>query len=403
MKTIGIIGGGPAGMMAAFRAAQKGHQVTLFEKNNQLGKKLLITGNGRCNVTNNCDTDTFLNHVNKNPKFLYRALSAFDSKDMMKLLLQNQCPVKEEDMGRIFPVSDTSMNVLEAMAGLLYKNGVSVHCDEAVTSLIIEDAICKGLITDKKTYFFDVTILCTGGLSYPGTGSTGDGLRWCREAGLKITPLYPALTGLETDDTDIHSMQGLSMRDVSILCTNGKKKYRSRGDMIFTHYGISGPSVINLSNLMDRKSDWMIHIDCLPDMDVSQLEKKILEKLQESPNRKVSGILPAFFPKRLIACLFKKCAIDTELTAHSITREQRKAIAVLGKDLSFPVTGYRGFNEAMITAGGIAVNQINPGTMEIKSIQGLKAAGELLDVYAQTGGYNLQIAWSTGYLAGDTV
>lgn len=403
MQKIGVIGGGPAGMMAAYRAAFHGNKVTLFEKNKQLGKKLLITGNGRCNVTNNCDMDSFLRHVNSNSKFLYRALSSFSSQDMMKLLLQNQCPVKEEDNGRIFPTSDASITVLEAMASLLYKNGVDIHCNETVISLMIEDNICKGLITEKDTYTFDTVIICTGGLCYPTTGSTGDGFKWCKEAGIKITPLYPALTGLETSDIDTTALQGLSMHDVLIQCTAGKKKYKSRGDMIFTHYGISGPAVINLSNLMDRKQDWTIHIDALPDTDASKFEKMMLEKFQETPNRKISGILTAFLPKRLSASLLKKCNINPDTPAHSITKENRKALVETAKNISFSITGYRGFNEAMITQGGVDIRQVNPATMELKSIRGLKAAGELLDVNAQTGGYNLQIAWSTGYLAGDTI
>lgn len=389
MKTI-VIGAGPAGMMAAYQSAINGNEALLIEKNNSLGKKLLLTGNGRCNVTNNADYSSFLTKVNSNPKFLYSALYTFSPQDMIDFLENNGCKTKEEDNHRIFPISNKASSILDLFNELLITNNVDIHTNESVISLIIQENTCIGVKTNKQSYYADKIIVCTGGLSIPSTGSTGDGYTLANNCGHTIIECKPALVGLNIKEEYLKQLKGLTLKNVELKLN--KKKYI--GDILFTHFGISGPMILNISSQIDPGT---LYLDLLPD--IIDLDKHLQELFIKYSNKQVQTVLSLLLPNRFISALLNEYHIEDK-PVHSIKKEERILLSNIIKHFPITIISTRDFNEAMLTKGGISVKEINPNTMESKYIKQLYFAGEIIDVDAYTGGYNLQIAWSTGYLAG---
>lgn len=402
MLKVCVIGGGPSGLMAAYTASLEGHQVELFEKNKQLGKKLQLTGHGRCNVTNNCSKDEFFKHVVHNEKFLYSSFSQFSNLDMIKFLKSNGLPTIEEDHGRMFPGSNSSQDVVLLFVDLLRKNNVILHMNEACTNVVVEEDRVVGIKTDKGTYSFDVVIVATGGKSFVSTGSSGDGYKWAQNLDIKVSDLYPGLVALRTkEDFDL---AGLSLSNVGIQIKKGKKVlYKERGDILFTHEGLSGPAILAMSSYVINSKPERIILDLICDKSIDEVDMLLLERMNHSSNKKLSHILETMIPKRLVQYVMNRLYIDDSLKANETTKAQRRSISELLKCLSFEIANFAGFEQAMITVGGIKTNQIQPQTMEAKKIKGLKFVGEVLDLDAQTGGYNLQIAWTTGYVAGSTI
>lgn len=414
MSQVIVIGGGAAGMLAAYAAAKKGHQVTLFEKNEKLGKKLYITGKGRCNITNAADLETILSHVVSNPRFLYSSLYGFTNQDMIHLLNDAGLETKVERGMRVFPLSDKSSDVIKKLSDLLYQNGVRVYFNKKVETLILEEASdgsgqkCTGVITeDRRKHKADTVIVTTGGLSYPSTGSTGDGYRFASEAGHQITALSPALVPFTAEEAWVKELQGLSLRNVSVMITSGKKKlYTDFGEMLFTHFGVSGPAILSGSSVCAkhlRKNKLVLHIDLKPALDKEQLDARLLREFKEARNKQIGNVLGCLYPASLVPIMLKISEIPADKVIHDVTREDRNRLIQNTKNLCITLNGLRGYNEAIITQGGIKVKEINPSTMESKLVKGLRFAGEILDVDAFTGGYNLQIAWSTGWAAGNTI
>lgn len=402
MLKVCVIGGGPAGLMAAYTARLEGHQVELFEKNKQLGKKLQLTGHGRCNVTNNCSKDEFFKHVVHNEKFLYSPFSQFSNLDMIKFLKSNGLPTIEEDHGRMFPGSNSSQDIVLLFVELLRKNNVILHMDEACTNVVVEENRVVGIKTDKGTYSFDVVIVATGGKSFVSTGSSGDGYKWAEALDIKVSNLYPGLVSLQTrEDFDL---AGLSLSNVGIQVKKDKKVlYKECGDILFTHEGLSGPGILIMSSYVINKDPKRIILDLIPNKSVDEVDALLLERMSSLSNKQLKHILEMMIPKRLVQYIMNQLNIDVNLKANETTKAQRRSISELLKCLSFEIVNFAGFEQAMITVGGIKTNQIQPQTMETKKIKGLKFAGEVLDLDAQTGGYNLQIAWTTGYVAGSTI
>lgn len=402
MLKVCVIGGGPAGLMAAYTARLEGHQVELFEKNKQLGKKLQLTGHGRCNVTNNCSKDEFFKHVVHNEKFLYSPFSQFSNLDMIKFLKSNGLPTIEEDHGRMFPGSNSSQDVVLLFVELLRKNNVILHMDEACTDLLVEDDGVVGIKTNRGSYSFDVVIVATGGKSFVSTGSSGDGYKWAEALDIKVSNLYPGLVSLQTrEDFDL---AGLSLSNVGIQVKKDKKVfYKECGDILFTHEGLSGPGILIMSSYVINKDPKRIILDLIPNKSVDEVDALLLERMSSLSNKQLKHILEMMIPKRLVQYIINQLNIDVNLKANETTKAQRRSISELLKCLSFEIVNFAGFEQAMVTVGGIKTNQIQPQTMETKKIKGLKFAGEVLDLDAQTGGYNLQIAWTTGYVAGSTL
>lgn len=402
MLKVCVIGGGPAGLMAAYTARLEGHQVELFEKNKQLGKKLQLTGHGRCNVTNNCSKDEFFKHVVHNEKFLYSPFSQFSNLDMIKFLKSNGLPTIEEDHGRMFPGSNSSQDIVLLFVELLRKNNVILHMDEACTDLLVEDDGVVGIKTNRGSYSFDVVIVATGGKSFVSTGSSGDGYKWAEALDIKVSNLYPGLVSLQTrEDFDL---AGLSLSNVGIQVKKDKKVlYKECGDILFTHEGLSGPGILIMSSYVINKDPKRIILDLIPNKSVDEVDALLLERMSSLSNKQLKHILEMMIPKRLVQYIMNQLNIDVNLKANETTKAQRRSISELLKCLSFEIVNFAGFEQAMVTVGGIKTNQIQPQTMETKKIKGLKFAGEVLDLDAQTGGYNLQIAWTTGYVAGSTL
>lgn len=402
MLKVCVIGGGPAGLMAAYTASLEGHQVELFEKNKQLGKKLQLTGHGRCNVTNNCSKDEFFKHVVHNEKFLYSPFSQFSNLDMIKFLKSNGLPTIEEDHGRMFPGSNSSQDVVLLFVELLRKNNVILHMDEACTDLLVEDDRVVGIKTNRGSYSCDVVIVATGGKSFVSTGSRGDGYKWAEALDIKVSNLYPGLVSLQTkEDFDL---AGLSLSNVGIQVKKDKKVlYKECGDILFTHEGLSGPGILVMSSYVINKDPRRIILDLIPNKSVDEVDALLLERMSSLSNKQLKHILEMMIPKRLVQYIINQLNIDVNLKVNETTKAQRRSISELLKCLRFEIVNFAGFEQAMITVGGIKTNQIQPQTMETKKIKGLKFAGEVLDLDAQTGGYNLQIAWTTGYVAGSTL
>lgn len=402
MLKVCVIGGGPSGLMAAYTASLVGHQVELFEKNKQLGKKLQLTGHGRCNVTNSCSKDEFFKHIVHNEKFLYSPFSQFSNLDMIQFLKSNGLPTIEEDHGRMFPSSNSSQDVVLLFVELLRKNNVILHMDEACTDLMVEDDKVVGIKTDKGSYSFDVVIVATGGKSFASTGSNGDGYKWANTLDIKVSDLYPGLVSLRTKE--IFDLAGLSLQNVGIQVKKDKKVlYKQLGDILFTHEGVSGPGILAMSSYVIHKEPDKIIFDLIPDKSMDEVDAFLLERMNRSSNKQLNHILEMMIPKRLVQYIMDRLNIDDSLKANETTKVQRRSISELLKCLDFEVSSFAGFDQAMITVGGIKTNQIQPQTMESKKIKGLKFVGEVLDLDAQTGGYNLQIAWTTGYVAGSTI
>ena len=394
-----VIGGGPAGMFAAITAAERGAKVLLIERNDRLGKKLLITGKGRCNVTNNCPSDEVLRNVPRNGRFLYSALDGFDTAAVMDFFESNGCPLKTERGNRVFPVSDRSQTVLDALKGAMDRAGVTVSHGRVKSVQTVDGAI-SGVMTDREVIPCKWVILATGGLSYPTTGSSGDGYAMAKTLGHTVTACEGSLVPLETEGHDAQDMQGLSLRNVGVKLLNekGKTLYKDFGELLFTHFGVSGPTVLSASAHM--KGQCMLSIDLKPALDEGKLDSRILRDLETYKNRTMENALTDLLPRSMIPVVLRRCEIDSAMQANSLTKQQRHALVQILKNFTLTVTGKRPVAEAIITSGGIKVSEIDPRTMGSKLVQGLYFAGEIIDCDAYTGGFNLQIAWSTAHAAG---
>ena len=401
-KKIVVVGGGAAGMMAAIFAAEQGAEVTLLEPNERLGKKLNITGKGRCNVTNNADIETLMANTPKNGKFLYNAFSKFDGRDAMAFFEKIGVPLKTERGNRVFPVSDRAFDVSGALERKLKALKVALVRDRAV-SLGIEEGTVNAVAGEKRTYPADAIILATGGVSYPATGSTGEGHRMASECGHTVTALQGSLVPLKEQGNLCARMQGLSLRNVSLtVFENDKKIYTDFGEMLFTHFGVSGPLVLSASSHMRKfdKKKYRLEIDLKPALDEPTLDKRILSDFEKHSNSDFCNALNDLLPQKLIPVLVELTGIPEHQKVHDITKEQRRELLRLLKHFPVEVAGLRPVTDAIITSGGVKVSEINPTTMESKVVKGLYFAGELIDVDAYTGGFNLQIAWATGRAAG---
>jgi predicted Rossmann fold flavoprotein len=411
MNKILIVGGGAAGMMAAIIAAREGASVLLIEKNEKLGKKLFITGKGRCNVTNACERAELFNNVTSNGRFLYSAFESFDNAALMDFFEKLGLRLKIERGKRVFPESDKSSDVIKALKDEIERLNIRVRLNTVVRSFEFKDNRCFVTLEDHSSKTAveqcDSVIIATGGISYASTGSTGDGYRFAKEAGHSVTPLVPSLVGIETEEDFPEKLQGLSLKNVTLTLENekGKKIYSELGEMLFTHYGISGPLVLSASSLIaeaiaKKKDPGKIFIDLKPGMSVEELNARLLKDFSGELNRSFRNSLDSLLPQSLIPVIVELSGTDPDKKVNSITREERQKLAELLKHLEINVSGLRDFNEAIITKGGVSVKEINPKTMESKLCEGLYFAGEVLDLDAMTGGFNLQIAWSTGYAAG---
>lgn len=405
MNKILIAGGGAAGMMAAVSAARNGSKVELFEKNDRLGRKLFITGKGRCNITNTADTEEMLRAVMSNPKFLYSGFYSFTNEQTVDFFEEIGVRTKEERGGRVFPMSDHSSDVIRALEREMRRLGVRIHLNQAVESLLSNDDGITGIrLVSGEEVNGDAVILTTGGISYPSTGSTGDGYRMASAIGHRITPLFPSLVPMSAKEAFVSDLMGLSLRNVEVWITDGKKcVYREFGEMLFTHYGVSGPIILSASSVIGKKikdKELVLHIDLKPALDESQLDKRLIREFESNQNKQFKNAVDSLFPAKLRPVIVSCSGIKPDKKVNEITREERLEFARKIKDFQITLTGLRGYNEAIITKGGISVKEVDPGTMESKLVHGLYIAGEILDLDALTGGYNLQIAWSTGWLAG---
>ena len=405
-KRVSVIGGGAAGMMAAIKAAENGASVTLIERNDRCGKKLRITGKGRCNVTNACDTREFLNHVPTNPRFLYSALSCFSTEDTMVFFEDAGVPLKVERGRRVFPVSDRAEDIVNALVRRVKALGIKTVVGR-VDGLDVCDGAVVGCTIGQTQIEADAVIIATGGRSYPGTGSDGDGYRLAASVGHDVTPLIPSLVPLTSKSKICPSLQGLSLRNVAMKVTDtdsGKTVYEDFGEMMFTHFGMTGPMILSASaHLSDVSAGrYEAHIDLKPALDEKTLDTRILSDFAKYANKDFVNALSDLLPAKLIPVTVGLSGIDGRKKVNSVTREERAALVAVIKDLRIRIDGFRPIAEAIVTKGGIDVKQINPKTMESKICRGLYFAGEVIDVDAYTGGYNLQIAFATGALAGQS-
>ena len=404
-----VIGGGAAGLMAAGTAAKRGLSVTLFERNDKLARKVAITGKGRCNVTNACPLlNDLISNVPVNGRFLYGAFSRFGTDDTMDFFEEMGVPLKIERGNRVFPVSDKALDIVDALNKYITINGVK-RKQGRVTELIFEDGRVKGCITeDGKKFYADNVIIATGGLSYPVTGSTGDGYKLAQSVGHTVTDLKPSLVPLECHEGWCTDAQGLSLRNVEIRVEdtkNYKEVYKDFGEMLFTHFGVSGPMILSASSHMRsmEKGRYIIHIDFKPALTYEQLDKRLQRDLLECSNKNLFNTLSLMLPRKMIPIVVKLSGLNGNIKSNQVTKEMRGALVDLLKDIRLTVTDYRPIDEAIITSGGIPVSEIDPKTMKSKVCEGLYFAGEVIDVDAYTGGFNLQIAFSTGHLAGSSV
>lgn len=405
MSKILVVGGGAAGMMAAVTAARRGKNVLLLEKNEKLGKKLFITGKGRCNLTNSAEVEELFNAVVSNPKFLYSSFYSFTNDQVIGFFEELGVKTKVERGGRVFPESDHSSDVIRALEQEMKRLGVRISLRTEVKEILTEDGRAKGVrLSSGRTIAADAVIVATGGISYPSTGSTGDGYRFARECGHKVTDLSPALVPVEVKEWYAKELMGLSLRNIGIRITDGKKKlYEEFGEMLFTHYGVTGPVILSASSIVGKKlkeHPLTLHIDLKPALTEEQLDKRVLREFEANHNRQFKNAVDSLFPAKLRPVAIELSGIPEEKKVNEVIKEERLHFVRLIKDFSMTLTGLRGYHEAIITKGGVSVKEIDPGTMESKLVKGLYFAGEVLDLDAVTGGYNLQIAWSTGYLAG---
>ena len=401
-----IVGGGASGLLAALKAAEKGAAVTVIERRERIARKMLVTGKGRCNLTNNCDIETLVANVPRGGRFLYSAFSNWNSQDTMAFFEALGVPLKTERGNRVFPVSDKAMDIVDALDRAAKKNGIRVIHDR-IDRLIIENDTVKGAVSEKGTlYKADRVIVATGGLSYPATGSSGDGYVFARQAGHSVTDRCASLTALLSDDSFCADLMGISLRNIGIkMAKKGKKRpvFDDFGELIFTHFGVSGPTILSASAHCDKPElgEYTLHIDLKPALDAAKLDLRICRDFEENKNKDFANSLDALLPKKLIPVVISRLGIPGEAKVNQITKEQRAALLNMLKDFTVHISGTRPIEEAVITRGGVSLKEINPSTMESKLCKSLYFAGEVIDADAYTGGFNLQIAFSTGALAGE--
>ena len=407
-KRVCIIGAGAAGLMAAKYALDGGADVTVLEKNEKAGKKIYITGKGRCNVTNACDRDELMKNLVRNPRFLYASLATLDNQGIMELFESLGVKLKVERGQRVFPESDHASDITFALENHIRRKGAKIYYNTAVTGLVIEENEVKGVKTEKGTLRFDAVILATGGMSYPSTGSTGEGHAFLKEAGHSITPCRPALTPVETEESWPAELMGLTLKNVELSAysaKNGKKKklYAEQGEMLFTHFGVSGPLVLTLSSLLpDDYRGTELRIDLKPALDEQTLDARMLREFAAMPNKQLISVMDTLEPHALGEKVCVLAGVSPYKSVNSVTAAERRAIVTMLKGIPLTVKSLRGMAEAIITRGGVNVKELNPSTMESKLVKNLYAAGELLDADALTGGFNLTIAFATGALAGQS-
>lgn len=395
-------------MMAAVTAARNGHEVHVYEKNEKPGKKLFITGKGRCNVTNACDMDTLFSSVCSNGKFLYSAFYGFTNLDVMAFFEDAGVALKTERGERVFPVSDQSAEVIDGLKRVMKKEGVRLHLNTAVKEVCTANGRAAGILLENgQNVPGDAVIVATGGISYPSTGSTGDGYRFAETLGHTVTDCIPSLVPFNVREAFVKELQGLSLKNVEISIFNGKKElYREFGEMLFTHFGVSGPLILTASSRVGRlasKQELKLTLDLKPALSMEQLDQRVLRDFDANPNKSFKNVAGSLFPAKLTPVMIALSGIEPDRKVNGISREERQRFVWLIKHLEMTVTGLRGWNEAIITKGGVSVKEVNPSTMESKRISGLYFAGEVLDLDAVTGGFNLQIAWSTAYAAGNAI
>ena len=398
-----VIGGGPAGMFAAITAAEQGMKVLLLERNDRLGKKLLITGKGRCNVTNDCSAQEILQNTPRNGRFLYSAMTAYPPEKVKAFFEDRGCALKTERGNRVFPVTDKAQSILDCLQTQLRRSGVTVRTARVKSIATLDGAVC-GVRTQDGFFEAKKVILATGGASYPTTGSTGDGYAMAQNLGHTIVPAEGSLVPLETAGTDCQDMQGLSLRNcaVKLLNAKGKVLYKDFGELLFTHFGVSGPTVLSASCHLKGEGCRLV-IDLKPALEENKLDERIQRDLEMYKNRSMENALTDLLPRSMIPVVLRRLGIDPEMQANSLTKQKRRAIVELLKGFSVEITGKRPVAEAIITSGGVKVSEIDPKTMESKKVPGLYFAGEIIDCDAYTGGFNLQIAWATAYAAGMAV
>ena len=402
MHKVIVIGGGPAGMMAAYISSSNGNSVTLIEKNEKLGKKLYITGKGRCNLTNRISEQDFLNNVVTNGKFLYGAINSFSPNDTVSFFEERGLKLKTERGNRVFPISDKSSDVIKTLSRALENENVTILLNTTVKKLIIENGKTVGVETEKEKLYSDSVIICTGGLSYSQTGSTGDGYNFSKKCGHTVVPLKPSLVGIELYGNDFKEMQGLSLKNVSVrFYRKDKLLYEDFGEMLFTHYGASGPIILSASCILNKYelSDTNLSIDLKPALNEKMLNDRLLREFS-SANKNISTVMRTLVPSTMIEIMLDRINVRTDKRCNEITKSERESLVKILKNLEFTVKALRPIEEAIVTSGGVSVKEINPKTMESKIIRGLYFAGEIIDVDAFTGGFNIQIAFSTGFVAG---
>lgn len=409
MSKVLIVGGGAAGMLASIFAARNGNEVHVFEKNEKLGKKLFITGKGRCNLTNACDMDTLFASVVTNDKFLYSSFYGYTNQDVMNFFESIGLQIKAERGNRVFPVSDHSSDVIKVLEKEMKVQGVRVHLYQTVTQIGQENGRFAFLkLADGTKVEGDACIVCTGGMSYQSTGSTGDGYRFGRELGHTVTELRPSLVPIETKEGFVPDLMGLSLKNVEIRILDGKKVcYQDFGEMLFTHYGVSGPLILSASAYVGKaltgKKELKLSIDLKPSLSEEQLDARVLREFEANHNKQFKNAIGGLFPSKLIPVMIAQSGIDSEKKVNVISKEERQGFVHLIKNFEMTLTRLRDYKEAIITQGGIKVKEVNPSTMESKLVERLYFAGEVLDLDAVTGGFNLQIAWSTAYAAGSNI
>jgi len=406
MSKVAVIGAGASGLMAAYAAAANGNDVTVFEKNEKSGKKIYITGKGRCNVTHSCEPSEFLLNVVNNSKFLSSAIYGFSPEDCINFFENGGVKLKEERGARIFPVSDKASDITKCLENYCKSSGVKFNFNEKILKIAVLHSTMFDIMTSKSQYSFDKVIVCTGGLSYPSTGSDGDGYDFARSAGHKIVPLKQALCGLNLKGAFYKQLQGLTLKNINLSVYCGSKKIKELfGELLFTHFGISGPVVLSASSLINRldMNKVRLSLDLKPALTVEMLDKRLLRDFEAYKNKSVANCLKELLPAAIIEETLKRSGIDGNLRTNSVTREQRARLLTTVKNFDMLVSSLRDFSEAIVTSGGVDVNEINPKTMESKLIRGLYFCGEVLDVDGFTGGFNLQIAFSTGYAAGNSI
>ena len=406
MKRVVVIGGGAAGLMAAVIAGREGAKVTLLEKMNYVGKKMGITGKGRCNITNACDMSDFIKNTPGNGKFLYGAYERFTNEDLLQLLHDAGLETKVERGGRVFPASDSALDVRNTFMKLMKHYGVDVHLEEPVKKLLIDDGVVTGVVTDKETYHADAVVIATGGKSYPATGSTGDGYILAAQVGHKITDIRPSLVPIVTEESWVKDLMGLSLRNVELsVVAKNKVQAKMFGEMMFTHFGLTGPIVLSLSHtvgkLMRKKNIGTIGLDInlKPALSPETLDKRLQKDFDLYSKKQLINGMKDLLPSRLIPLIIELAGIDPQKPIKQISKEERQQIGYMLQHMPLTVKGLRPVEEAIVTAGGISLKEFNPKTMESKLVKGLYGAGEVLDIDAFTGGYNLQAAFSTGYVA----